>query len=145
MPELHRLTPVLGILQDRGHRVALVTDGRMSGASGKVPAAIHVTPETTAGGPLARVRDGDIVRLDAEQGALDLAVTDQEWQSRQRASTAAESALNRPPVGDVNCSACFGRMPPRQSRGRQCWKCRAAHTGRSWLRVKGGLSAFEHV
>ena len=69
MPELHKLTPPLGVLQDRGHRVALVTDGRMSGASGKVPAAIHVTPEAAAdGGPLARVRDGDLVRLDADAG-----------------------------------------------------------------------------
>ena len=70
MPELHSLTPTLTILQDRGLRVALVTDGRMSGASGKVPAAIHVAPEAAAGGPLARLRDGDIVRLDAEAGTL---------------------------------------------------------------------------
>jgi phosphogluconate dehydratase len=70
MPELHKLTPALGVLQDRGFRVALVTDGRMSGASGKVPAAIHVTPEALGGGPLARLRDGDIVRLAAEQGEL---------------------------------------------------------------------------
>ena len=61
MPELHKLTPALGVLQDRGQRVALVTDGRMSGASGKVPAAIHLTPEAAVGGPLARVRDGDLV------------------------------------------------------------------------------------
>ena len=66
MPELHKLTPALGVLQDRGHRVALVTDGRMSGASGKVPAAIHCTPEAAAGGPLARLRDGDVVRVDAD-------------------------------------------------------------------------------
>jgi phosphogluconate dehydratase len=72
MPELHKLTPPLGVLQDRGHRVALVTDGRMSGASGKVPAAIHVTPEALGGGPLARLRDGDIVRLSAETGTLDV-------------------------------------------------------------------------
>jgi len=70
MPELHALTPALTVLQERGHRVALVTDGRMSGASGKVPAAIHVTPEAAAGGPLARVRDGDVIRLDAEAGVL---------------------------------------------------------------------------
>ena len=74
MPELHKLTPALGVLQDRGHRVALVTDGRMSGASGKVPAAIHCTPEAAAGGPLSRVRDGDVVRLDAETGRLDVDV-----------------------------------------------------------------------
>jgi hypothetical protein len=70
MPELHKLTPPLGVLQDRGHKVALVTDGRMSGASGKVPAAIHVTPEAFAGGPLAYLRDGDIVRLSAEDGTI---------------------------------------------------------------------------
>ena len=72
MPELHKLTPALGVLQDRGHRVALVTDGRMSGASGKVPAAIHVTPECAAGGPLARLRDGDRVRLDCRAGRLEV-------------------------------------------------------------------------
>jgi phosphogluconate dehydratase len=70
MPELHKLTPPLGVLQDRGFKVALVTDGRMSGASGKVPAAIHVTPEAYAGGPLAYLRDGDVVRLSAEDGTI---------------------------------------------------------------------------
>ncbi|CAM3130133.1 6-phosphogluconate dehydratase [Paracoccus aminovorans] len=70
MPELHSLTPTLAVLQDRGLRVALVTDGRMSGASGKVPAAIHISPEAAKGGPLARLRDGDILRLDAVQGTL---------------------------------------------------------------------------
>jgi len=70
MPELHRLTPTLGILQDRGIKVALLTDGRMSGASGKVPAAIHVTPEAADGGPIAKIRDGDMLRLDAEAGTL---------------------------------------------------------------------------
>jgi phosphogluconate dehydratase len=72
MPELHKLTPALGVLQDRGHRVALVTDGRMSGASGKVPAAIHVSPEALPDGPLARLRDGDIVRLSAHTGEFAL-------------------------------------------------------------------------
>jgi phosphogluconate dehydratase len=71
MPELHKLTPTLGVLQDRGHRVALITDGRMSGASGKVPAAIHVSPEALPDGPLARVRDGDLIRLDARSGTLE--------------------------------------------------------------------------
>ena len=70
MPELHSLTPTLSILQDRGLKVALVTDGRMSGASGKVPAAIHIAPEAAAGGPIACLRDGDIVHLDAEAGTL---------------------------------------------------------------------------
>nr|CTQ96495.1 Phosphogluconate dehydratase (EC 4.2.1.12) [Kibdelosporangium sp. MJ126-NF4] len=72
MPELHGLTPALGALMDRGHKVALVTDGRMSGASGKVPAAIQVSPESVAGGPLARLRDGDVIRLDAEHGMLEV-------------------------------------------------------------------------
>jgi phosphogluconate dehydratase len=71
MPELHKLTPALGVLQDRGHRVALITDGRMSGASGKVPAAIHMSPEALPDGPLARVRDGDVIRLDARNGRLE--------------------------------------------------------------------------
>ena len=70
MPELHKLTPPLGVLQDRGYRVALVTDGRMSGASGKVPAAIHCTPEALGGGPLAKLRDGDLVRVCAATGEL---------------------------------------------------------------------------
>jgi phosphogluconate dehydratase len=74
MPELHGLTPALGVLLDRGHQIALVTDGRMSGASGKIPAAIQVTPEAAAGGPLARVRDGDVVRLDAERATLEVLV-----------------------------------------------------------------------
>ncbi|MFS8147175.1 phosphogluconate dehydratase [Rhizobium sp. R635] len=74
MPELHKLTPPLGVLQDRGFRVALLTDGRMSGASGKVPAAIHVTPEAVDGGPIARIKDGDIIRLDAIKGTLELLV-----------------------------------------------------------------------
>jgi len=74
MPELHKLTPPLGVLLDLGYQVALVTDGRMSGASGKVPAAIHVTPESAEGGPLARVQDGDLVRLDVDAGTLDLLV-----------------------------------------------------------------------
>lgn len=70
MPELHKLTPTLGILQDRGLKVALVTDGRMSGASGKVPAAIHMTPEAAEGGPIAKIRDGDMLRLDVEKGEI---------------------------------------------------------------------------
>ncbi len=82
MPELHKLTPVLGVLQDRGQRVALVTDGRMSGASGKVPAAIHLTPEAAVGGPLARVQDGDLVTLDAEAGVLELHVPGYELETR---------------------------------------------------------------
>ena len=76
MPELHSLTPTLSVLQDRGLRVALVTDGRMSGASGKVPAAIHVSPEAAQGGPLARLRDGDMIRLDAVAGTLSVLAAD---------------------------------------------------------------------
>ena len=84
MPELHKLTPFLGVLQDRGHKVALVTDGRMSGASGKVPAAIHVSPEALDGGPLCRVRDGDIIRVDGETGELRVLVDQAEFDSRER-------------------------------------------------------------
>ena len=87
MPELHKLTPALGSLQDKGFHVALVTDGRMSGASGKVPAAIHVSPECLAGGPLGKVRNGDLIRLDAEAGTLDAKVPTEEWAKRV-ASTA---------------------------------------------------------
>ena len=83
MPELHRLTPPLAVLQAKGHRVALVTDGRMSGASGKVPAAIHLTPEAVDGGPIARIRDGDMIRLDADAGTLNVIVDAAEFASRQ--------------------------------------------------------------
>ena len=86
MPELHALTPVLGSLQDRGFRVALVTDGRMSGASGKVPTAIHVTPEAAAGGAIARVRDGDVIRLDAAENQLDVLVDPAELSRRAPAN-----------------------------------------------------------
>jgi phosphogluconate dehydratase len=82
MPELHKLTPALGVLQDRGYQVALVTDGRMSGASGKVPAAIHLTPEAAADGPLCRVLDGDVVTLDADAGILCIHVPDAEFAAR---------------------------------------------------------------
>jgi phosphogluconate dehydratase len=82
MPELHKLTPPLAVLQGKGFQVALVTDGRMSGASGKVPAAIHVSPEALAGGPLARLRDGDVVRLDAHAGTLQARVPEAEWAAR---------------------------------------------------------------
>lgn len=85
MPELHKLTPALGLLQDRGHQVAIVTDGRMSGASGKVPAALHVTPEAAQGGPLRSVRDGDLVRLDTLNGTLSLLVDADEFDAREPA------------------------------------------------------------
>jgi phosphogluconate dehydratase len=85
MPELHKLTPPLGVLQDRGQAVALVTDGRMSGASGKVPAAIHVTPEAKDGGPIAKIRDGDMIRLDAVTGSLEVLVPAEEFAAREPA------------------------------------------------------------
>ena len=94
MPELHSLTPLLSVLQDRGFRVALLTDGRMSGASGKVPAAIHVTPEAAAGGAIARVRDGDMLRLDAAAGRLDVL------------GDPAEFAGRAPAQADLSANAC---------------------------------------
>jgi phosphogluconate dehydratase len=90
MPELHKLTPPLAVLQGKGFKVALVTDGRMSGASGKVPAAIHVSPEALAGGALAKLRDGDIVRLDGVAGTLQALVPDAEWLARPLAQMPAE-------------------------------------------------------
>ncbi|SNS31386.1 6-phosphogluconate dehydratase [Noviherbaspirillum humi] len=95
MPELHSLTPALANLQDAGRKVALVTDGRMSGASGKVPAAIHVSPEVLAGGPLGRIRDGDMIRLDAEAGVLQALVPEAAWQAR----TIPEADLSAHHVG----------------------------------------------
>jgi phosphogluconate dehydratase len=82
MPELHKLTPPLAVLQGKGFKVALVTDGRMSGASGKVPAAIHVSPEAAGGGPLAKVQDGDVIRLDGVVGSLQVLVNEAEWAAR---------------------------------------------------------------
>ncbi|CAN0653917.1 phosphogluconate dehydratase [Nitratireductor aquimarinus] len=86
MPELHKLTPALGVLQDRGRRIALVTDGRMSGASGKVPAAIHVTPEALDGGMIGKLRDGDPMRLDADKGTLEALVDAEEFAARESAA-----------------------------------------------------------
>ena len=86
MPELHRMTPPLAVLQERGFRVALLTDGRMSGASGKVPAAIHVTPEAADGGPIARLIDGDIIRIDATKGTMEVLVDPKEFGSRPLAT-----------------------------------------------------------
>ncbi len=85
MPELHKLTPSLGVLQDKGFKVALVTDGRMSGASGKVPAAIHCSPEALGGGPLSRLRDGDVVRLCGHDGHLNVLIDPAEWAQRELA------------------------------------------------------------
>jgi phosphogluconate dehydratase len=102
MPELHSLTPALGVQLDKGFKVALVTDGRMSGASGKVPAAIHVTPEAAAGGPLAYVRDGDVIRVDAHTGRLEIKVELNELMSRAPAAT--------PPAGFGYGRELFGWM-----------------------------------
>ncbi|TXI48233.1 MAG: phosphogluconate dehydratase [Lysobacter sp.] len=97
MPELHKLTPTLGVLQDRGQRVALLTDGRMSGASGKVLAAIHVTPEAACGGAIAKLRDGDMILIDAEAGAMHADVDPAEWNAR--APRALDLSGNREGVG----------------------------------------------
>jgi len=94
MPELHGLSPVLGSLQDAGHKVALVTDGRMSGASGKFPAAIHVTPEAARGGPIARIRDGDIITVDGSSCGLNIHLTADELAARPLASPGATGATN---------------------------------------------------
>ncbi|QCP51021.1 phosphogluconate dehydratase [Trinickia violacea] len=91
MPELHRLTPLLGVLQDQGFHVALVTDGRMSGASGKVPAVIHVSPEALLAGPLGKVRTGDTIVIDAEAGVLDVEVDANEWAAREVAAPAHQA------------------------------------------------------
>ncbi|MEO7150546.1 MAG: phosphogluconate dehydratase [Burkholderiaceae bacterium] len=101
MPELHKLTPPLAVLQNKGYRVALVTDGRMSGASGRVPAAIHVSPEALAGGPLGKLRDGDVVRLDAVAGTLSALVDPVVW--------AAREALPRGAALDANSGRGLGR------------------------------------
>ncbi|MBT9501296.1 MAG: phosphogluconate dehydratase [Burkholderiaceae bacterium] len=100
MPELHKLTPPLAVLQGKGYKVALVTDGRMSGASGKVPAAIHVSPEVLAGGPLGKVRTGDLIRLDATTGTLQALVDAAEWARREQAQLSdAQAEINAHDLG----------------------------------------------
>ena len=120
MPELHKLTPPLSVLQDKGFRVALVTDGRMSGASGKVPAAIHLTPEAADGGPIARLRDGDVIRIDPEKGTLEVRVDAREFESRKPERFSQQSwglgrelfAPFRAHVGPADKGASiFGRTP----------------------------------
>ncbi len=98
MPELHALTPILSVLQDRGFRVALVTDGRMSGASGKVPAAIHLSPEAADGGPLAYIRDGDLIRLDANKGKIDVVDVDLKQREPQVSPDRSQSAMCGQPL-----------------------------------------------
>jgi phosphogluconate dehydratase len=93
MPELHKLTPPLSVLQGKGFKVALVTDGRMSGASGKVPAAIHLSPEGAAGGAIAKVRDGDLIRLDAVNGTLQVLLPQDEWDAREPAKMSDEQRM----------------------------------------------------
>ncbi|WP_431261768.1 phosphogluconate dehydratase [Roseateles chitinivorans] len=93
MPELHKLTPPLAVLQNKGFKVALVTDGRMSGASGKVPAAIHVSPEALSGGPLAKLRDGDLVRVCANTGELSALVPAADWDRRELAQITADAVI----------------------------------------------------
>ena len=114
MPELHNLTPPLGVLLDRGFKVALVTDGRMSGASGKVPAAIHVTPEAADGGPLAYVRDGDVIRVDALTGKLEIRLDPKELMARKAARPPGSApgygrelfGLMRRAAGPADAGAC---------------------------------------
>ena len=93
MPELHKLAPPLGVLQKQGYRLALVTDGRMSGASVQVPAAIHVSREVLAGGALGKVRDRDIIRIDAAQGTLEALVDAAQWEAREVAQLTPEAAV----------------------------------------------------
>ena len=129
MPELHKLTPVLGVLQDRGHKVALVTDGRMSGATGKVPVALHVAPEAVGGGPIAKVRTGDLLRVDGKNGQLQALVPDAEWAKRE----ATEADLSdyhagfgrelfsglRSLASGAEQGAMTFQIPPAQSSGHQ--------------------------
>jgi phosphogluconate dehydratase len=119
MPELHKLTPALGVLQDRGFRVALITDGRMSGASGKVPAAIHVSPEALPDGPLARVRDGDVIRLDARSGHLEAVGVD---------------LGSRPPANSP---------PPPVSTGRELFALMRMHVNEAEAGASAMLAAME--
>jgi phosphogluconate dehydratase len=93
MPELHALTPSLGVLQKRGHAVALVTDGRMSGASGAIPAAIHVTPESVHAGPISKIQDGDVIRVDARTGRLDVLVDEEEFAARLPSQRVSEEGI----------------------------------------------------
>jgi phosphogluconate dehydratase len=113
MPELHKLMPYLGVLQSNGLRVALLTDGRLSGASGKVLAAIHVVPETAAGGTIGRLRDGDRVRIDAQAGLIEVVLTEAELKARPPAGPGREEAAHGGPRvvrSSVNAS---GSSPAR--------------------------------
>ncbi len=126
MPELHRLTPLLGVLQDQGFHVALVTDGRMSGASGKVPAVIHVSPEALLQGPLGKVRTGDTIVIDAQAGVLDIEIDSKTWAAR---AVEALVAIRRRTkwVSAASCSAYSAVRHCRRSRAHRCsgrWSAR---------------------
>jgi phosphogluconate dehydratase len=125
MPELHALTPALSNLQDAGFKVAMVTDGRMSGASGKVPAAIHVSPEILAGGPLGLVRDGDIIRVDATQGTLEALVPADVWAARKQARPTCPRATS---AWAANCSPCSAIRSARRKRAQPPSRCRRRRT-----------------
>ena len=127
MPEMHSLTPLLGMLQNQGRRVALVTDGRLSGASGKIPAAIHVTPEAARGGPIGKVREGDMIRLDGENGTLEVLVPADEWAAREHAPNTTPPAhdlgrnlfaINRQVVGHADQGALSISCGPPTKDGR---------------------------
>jgi dihydroxyacid dehydratase/phosphogluconate dehydratase len=125
MPELHALTPALSNLQDAGYHVAMVTDGRMSGASGKVPAAIHVSPEILAGGPLGLVRDGDIIRVDATQGTLEALVPADVWAARKMAT----ADLSKSHIGmGRELFACSANPSARPRRAPPTSRCRRRST-----------------
>ena len=94
MPELHKLTPLLGALQDQGYRVALLTDGRMSGASGKVLAAIHLSPDSAQQGPICRIREGDLIEIDCAAGTLEACVDEQEWSRRDPWQAQTQAGLS---------------------------------------------------
>jgi phosphogluconate dehydratase len=119
MPELHKLTPTLAAMQDRGQRVALLTDGRMSGASGKVLSAIHVTPESADGGPISRVRDGDRIRIDADAGTIDIDMPDGAWQSRE--PHRADLAANRTGMGRELFAMMRAQVGTAESGGSALW------------------------
>jgi phosphogluconate dehydratase len=108
------MTPPLSVLQNRGLRVALVTDGRMSGASGKVPAAIHVTPEAADGGAIAKIKNGDLIRIDADAGTLEVIVAAAEWEKRKPAS--ADLSAKQAGVGR-ELFACFRQLAGRADEG----------------------------
>ena len=127
MPELHKLTPTLALLQDRGHRIALLTDGRMSGASGRVPAAIHVTPEAVAGGNIAKIRNGDLIRLDAVNGRLDVLMEAMNW---TRACPSTPTFRPSTAAWVASCSACSARPPPAPTSAPACSEARSRATSR---------------